>query len=80
MISYRGFDFIFDDLSYRLRVWSSDLEISFTIGLTDVQCLSLIKLGGNNYPKECLVNTMKRHINGYLKYIEEQNEHNKCKI
>ena len=80
MISFKGFNFYFNEFDYRLSAWSTKYEMSFSMSLSDIQYLSLKLIGGNDYPKECLINTMKRHINGYIKYIEEQNEYNNSKI
>ena len=80
MLTYKGFEFYYDPIIRRLAAWSKDYEISISMFLTECQECCLVKLFGNNGPKDTLINNMKRWINNYLKYIEEQNEFCKTKV
>ena len=80
MLTYKGFEFYYDPIIRRLAAWNKDYEISISMFLTECQEYCLVTLFGNNGPKDTLVNNMKRWINNYLKYIEEQNEFCKTKV
>lgn len=70
-MNYKGFELYYNEYSSRISAFNKELVISFSMGLTECQRLSYIKLFGNNGDYIILESSMKRYINGYLKYIKE---------
>lgn len=76
---YNSFEFTFNEYPFRLYAWSSKYEISFSIGMTEMQVHTYNKMF-NDGAKIMLINTMKSYIRGYIKYIENNNEFSNTKI
>lgn len=74
---YKGFEFMYP-ISYppRLVAYGEKYDMNFSICLTEIMKMTYIKLFGKQGHMIMLETEMKRLIDQYLKYIEEQNEYN----
>jgi hypothetical protein len=69
-MEYRGFVLDFFDYVPRVYAYNEDLNMSFEIGLTDIQKEIYSKMYGEDDWKTILTNSMKRLIDNWLAWKE----------
>ena len=69
-MEYRGFVLGFFDYVPRVYAYNEDLNMSFEIGLTDIQKEIYFKMYGEESWKTILTNSMKRLIDNWLAWKE----------